>query len=86
MTPVDAFGVVVRSIGLLVVATSCWSILLAGLTGQLGPVIAAVPPFFVGLWLLRGGAAVVRFAYPDESRPAAMQSSAGRAAEAEFGG
>lgn len=67
MTPVDAFGVVVRSVGLVMAVTAGWTIVLSGLNGRLGPVIAAIIPLSIGLWLLRGAAAVVYFAYPEHA-------------------
>lgn len=73
MKPSELFGVMVRTIGLLLVLSSAWGLFFAGLNLVLGGpgnvagmVIMGVPVFCVGLWLLRGAESFVRFAYPEE--------------------
>jgi hypothetical protein len=74
MRPAEMFGVVVRTIGLLVVLSAAWATCLGTLGvvgGGPGQVVAllffGIPALVVGLVLLRGGADfVVRFAYPSQ--------------------
>jgi hypothetical protein len=73
MRPAELFGVVVRTIGLLVLLSAAWALVLATLAvagggpGANAMLLAGVPMFVVGWWMLRGGAdALVRFAYPDD--------------------
>jgi hypothetical protein len=67
----EAFGVVIRSVGLLLVLAAIWSLFFAALNvvgggpGNTGAmIITGVPTLVVGLWLLRGAPALVRFAFP----------------------
>lgn len=74
MTPSEAFGVVVRSVGLLVVL---WGLsLLVVAIGAPGLILVAIPVLLVGLWLLRGARAVISFAYPDERQDVRVISQA----------
>jgi len=69
MTPVQLFGVAVRTIGLVIaVYGGCSSMLglLLILWGQPVPLIAGIPALLVGLWLLRGPGWLIAFAYPEE--------------------
>ncbi len=64
MKPSEAFGVAVRSIGLVVILSGLGS--LVGALGAPGLLLVAIPTVLVGIWLLRGAKALVSFAYPDE--------------------
>jgi len=73
MKPSEAFGVVVRSVGLVTVVpavgTLCYALLTVVMGGPAsagGLIILALPPLCAGLWLLRGAPGLVAFAYPDE--------------------
>jgi hypothetical protein len=95
MKPYEAFGVVVRSIGLLFllpgVGLILWGLLylvLGGPGSAVGMFISAVPALFVGVWFLQGAQLVMEFAYPELRPPGRrqqMQSASGRAAEEEYG-
>ena len=65
MNPTDAFGVVVRSIGLLLVLSAFFQLFVVAWAPAM--LILAVPTLLIGLWLLRGAAAVVAFAYPESN-------------------
>ncbi len=74
MKPAEIFGVVVRTIGLLMtmiaLAQTLFALLVTVLGGPAngpGLLIFSLPALVVGIWLLRGAKAVVWFAYPDES-------------------
>ena len=85
MSAVEAFQVVVRSIGLVVLLVA-GSVVGFGLLNIIaggpnpGLCILGAPPLLVGLWLLRGAPALVRFAYPSsqgrESNPVETIGSA----------
>lgn len=70
MTNKDVFGIIVRTIGLMITLAAAWLILL-GLLGLIGGASGSVagslfygiPAFFVGLWLLRGAKSIVSFAF-----------------------
>jgi hypothetical protein len=70
----EIFGIIVRTIGLiLLVTTGFWiipalfSLVLGGPpVGWLIPI--AVPMILIGLWLLRGGKAVIAFAFPEDKQ------------------
>jgi flavin reductase (DIM6/NTAB) family NADH-FMN oxidoreductase RutF len=66
MKPSEAFGVVVRGMG-LVTALSALGTLLAAMASPFA-LLGAIPPIVVGLWLLRNAPTVVAFAYPEEDR------------------
>lgn len=74
MRPAEAFGVAVRTIGLLILLSATWAILLGALAvagggpGQVtGLLFFGIPALAVGFFLLRGGAdVVVDFAYPEK--------------------
>ena len=73
MRPAELFGVVVRTIGLLLVLSSFW-MLLFGLLGLVlggpgevvGLLFYGLPVFLLGIWLLCGAKSLVRIAYPDD--------------------
>jgi hypothetical protein len=73
MKTTQIYGIIVRTVGLIVVVASAGflipgilSLILGGpLTGLL---FYGVPAFFLGLWLLRGARSIVSFAYPEEAR------------------
>lgn len=72
MKPADVFGVIVRTVGLLVTFGAAWKILIV-LTDLMGGSWAAlmrlgidVPVLLVGLWLLRGAHTLINFAYPEK--------------------
>ena len=71
MTTTDVFGIIVRTFGLIVVLLALGFILpailsltMGGPGTLIGMLFYGVPTLIVGLWLLRGGRAVVSFAYP----------------------
>jgi len=73
MKPSDVFGVVVRTVGLVVTLMGLWRIGYAildlvggGPGGAAGLLITGVPELLVGLWLLRGAKPLVQFAFPEE--------------------
>lgn len=73
MKPSDIFGVVVRTIGLLLIMGSMWAvfwafviILFGGPGSFVGMIIGSIPSLFVGVWFLGGAKAIIRIAYPDE--------------------
>jgi hypothetical protein len=75
MKPPDVFGIVVRTLGLLLVLGVAPCLLLAILSLALGGpynvaelLIFGLPTLVVGLWLLRGAPLLVSFAYPDAFR------------------
>ena len=75
MKPYEAFGVVVRTLGLLMVFGTLVPIAIGLLSLVGGGVVAssALAPvgfviLLVGLWLLRGAPAIVLFAYSQVSR------------------
>lgn len=67
MKPSDIFGIVVRTMGLILVLVALGYAILAIL--QPGLLLAVIPVLLLGLWLLRGGKAVVSYAYPEELEP-----------------
>ena len=74
MKPAELFGVVVRTIGLLLVLSSAWMVLLGllgvvlGGPGQMaGMLVFGIPVLLIGIWLLRGARPLVEFAYPGEA-------------------
>jgi hypothetical protein len=74
----EIFGIVVRSIGLLVLLAAGWLLVAAALVWSPEAVIPSAIAVCVGFWLLGGAASLVRFAYPEEAprpsgRPAAAQ-------------
>lgn len=70
----EAFGVAIRSVGLLLVLSAMWQLFSAlmntvgGAQGSpiAGLLVSGVPTLLVGLWLLRGAPVLVRFAFPEE--------------------
>ena len=64
MKPSDIFGIVVRTMGLILVLVALGSSIPAMV--QPGVLFFGIPVLLLGLWLLRGGKAVVSFAYPEE--------------------
>lgn len=64
MKPSEAFGVVVRSVGLLLVLSGLASLL--SVFAAPGVMLVAIPTLLVGFWLLRSARIVVSFAYPDD--------------------
>lgn len=76
MKPAEVFTVVIRAIGLIVCLGSgamlFWAfinLVLGGPGNVVGMVIVGLPPFLVGLWLLRGAPSLIGFAFPaDHSR------------------
>lgn len=77
MRPADAFGVVVRSVGLVLLVVSvpplCFGVLglvLGGPGETVAFMIFAAPGVFAGLWMLRGAQLMVDFAFQGEARSA----------------
>ena len=73
MKPSDVFGVVVRSLGLLLVMGVLWAIywaflnlLMGGPANVLGIIIGTIPALFVGVYFLGGAKGLVYLAYQDE--------------------
>ena len=71
MKTTQIFGIIVRTVGLIVVVSSMGLLIPAILSLFAGGPLAAllfygVPTFILGLWLLRGARSVVSFAYPEE--------------------
>lgn len=64
MKPSEAFGVIVRTVGLLLVLSAIWVLVCALRTP--GLILPAIPMILGGIWLLRGAPALIMFAYPDE--------------------
>ncbi len=74
MRPADVFGVVVRSVGLVLLVVSvpplCFGVLglvLGGPGQTFGVMIFSAPGVFAGLWMLRGAQLMVDFAYSGEA-------------------
>jgi hypothetical protein len=72
MKPSDVFGIVVRTVGLLLVLAAAASLFVAilgaldgGQHSAAGLAASGFPTLLVGLWLLRGAPLLVWFAYPD---------------------
>jgi hypothetical protein len=65
MNPVEIFGVVVRTAGLLLTLMAFGFLFSAALSATPGPALFGTAWLVIGLWLLRGGRAVVGFAYPE---------------------
>jgi hypothetical protein len=74
MTPVQLFGVVVRSVGFLMTVygtiSSCLGLVFI-VAGGLTSLIFGLPAMCVGLWLMRGPVHVIAFAYPADRDVAA---------------
>jgi drug/metabolite transporter (DMT)-like permease len=73
MKPSEVFGVVVRSIGLLLVMGVLWafywaflSLILGGPGNVLGILIVSIPALFVGVWFLSGPKSLISIAYQEE--------------------
>jgi hypothetical protein len=73
MKPSDIFGVVVRSLGLVLVLGALailffafLNLFLGGPGNILGMLICAIPQLFVGVWFLSGAESLVRLAYQKE--------------------
>jgi hypothetical protein len=73
MEPPDAFGIVVRTVGLILTLIAVWLIgaailnLVGGGPGNVvGLLISGVPALFIGLWFLGGAKDLVRFVFRDE--------------------
>jgi hypothetical protein len=72
MKPAEIFGIIVRTVGLVVVLFGLSQLYTAVLNLFLGPleIVVARFPFgvaalLIGLWLLRGAKALIKFAYCD---------------------
>ena len=63
MKPSEVFGVVVRSVGLMVIVANVVGLITS--IAQPGVLFIVVPMLLLGIWLLRGAPAIVQFAYPD---------------------
>ena len=71
MKPSEAFGVVIRSVGLLLILAALWvlfgailTLVLGGPGGFIGSLIGGMPMLFVGIWLLGGAPSIVSISYP----------------------
>ena len=72
MKPSDIFGIVVRTVGLILVLVALGSSIPAIV--QPGLLFFEVPVLLIGLWFLRGGKAIVSFAFPEEKAMHESQS------------
>ena len=72
MKPVDVFGIIVRTVGLIITLGIAWrmcvsiTMLLGGSWADLMNLLFYIPLLLVSLWLLHGAHALVNFAYPGE--------------------
>jgi hypothetical protein len=73
MKPSDLFGVVVRTIGLILLLISLsllfWAFLnlvMGGPSSVIGMIILAIPPLFVSVYFLGGAKGLVYLAYQEE--------------------
>ena len=71
MNASDVFGVIVRTIGLLVLLAALWQIAVALLTlvaggpgNALALLLSGIPALLLGLWLLSGAKFLIAYAYP----------------------
>lgn len=70
MTPREAFGLIVRTVGLLLtlvavglIYSGSLSLLLGGPANMTALLAYGIPEFLAGVWLLRGAPDLVSFAY-----------------------
>ena len=63
MKPSELFGVVVRSLGLLLLVSTLNVLLMA--MEKPGYLFIAIPMFAVGAWMLRGAPFLIEIAYPE---------------------
>ena len=70
MKDTEVFGIVVRSVGLIVTLASAGlifnallSLAMGGQGTLIGWLFYGIPALFVGLWLLRGARSIVSFAF-----------------------
>jgi hypothetical protein len=72
MKPSDIFGIVVRTVGLVIALVGLWTVgwailnLVGGGPGTVALLVSGVPELLVGLWLIRGAEPLVRFAFPQD--------------------
>jgi len=74
MKPSDLFGVVVRTIGLIIIVLAAlWQVFRAiaslddwGSGNVVGMLVYGIPALLVGLWFLRGAKALISFAFPED--------------------
>jgi hypothetical protein len=68
MTAAQLFGVVVRTVGLLMAIygtiASCFGLIVIA-WGSVIPLVFGLPAMLIGLWLLRGPQSLIAYAYPD---------------------
>lgn len=90
MKPEEVFGIVVRTIGLLMLIPASLSaaygllgLLMGGPAQTIVTLLFSVPTALVGLWMVRGANSLIEFAYPPPGRR--MYSNSGRLAERRFG-
>lgn len=75
MKPVELFGVVVRSVGLMVallgmgvVFWALMNLLLGGPGSAIGLLLVGGPPMFIGIWLLLGASRLAEAVYREDSK------------------
>jgi hypothetical protein len=75
MKPSELFGVVIRSVGLVVMLSAMsvlfyaiLSLVLGGPASVVGLFIIGIPPLLVGLWLLLGASDLATAVYPKEPK------------------
>ncbi len=74
MKPSEMFGVMVRTIGLIIFLTVLCQVLIAilnlvggGPGNVVGMLLYGIPALLVGLWFLRGAKALISFAFPEDT-------------------
>ncbi len=74
MKPSELFGVVVRTIGLIIFLTALFQVfigilnLVGGGPGNVvGMLLYGIPALLVGLWFLRGAKALISFAFAEDT-------------------
>lgn len=67
MKPEEAFGVAVRTVGLLMATSWLLAIFVLVLVNRAEFLVITIPSGLVGLYLLRGAPGVIEFAYPPKS-------------------
>jgi hypothetical protein len=74
MKPSELFGVVVRSLGLLVMLPAMWCIfwailnLVLGGPNAVGMLVAGIPALLLGTWLLLGASGLAAAVYSNEAK------------------
>ncbi len=74
MKPSELFGVIVRTIGLILVLSALCQVFIAilnlvggGPGNVVGMLLYGIPALLVGLWFLRGAKALICFAFAEDT-------------------